>query len=192
MEKRVEFFYDYVSPYSYLANSQVEKIAGDRLVYRPMFLAGVMQVTGNRQPGALEVRGTYLSKDIDRWAKYYGIEYKHNPKFPLNTLQALRLAIVAQHDRVFDRIHAALFEASFIGQLDLGDAAVLATIVGSTGLDEESMLARTSEQSVKDELKSNTDEAIARGAFGAPTFFVGDEMFFGNDRFEFIREALWD
>jgi 2-hydroxychromene-2-carboxylate isomerase len=188
--KKLEFFYDYVSPYSYLANSQVSKVAGSNLVYRPMFLSAVMQATGNRPPGTLEVRGKYLRKDIARWAEHYGIEYNRNPKFPLNTLKALRLAIVAQRDGMFDQVHEALFEASFVSQSDLAEETVLAEIMQTAGMDEARTFARVAEQSVKDELKANTDEAIGRGAFGAPTFYVGEEMFFGNDRFDFITEAL--
>jgi 2-hydroxychromene-2-carboxylate isomerase len=189
MTKKLEFFYDYVSPYSYLANSQVTKVAGSKLVYRPMFLGAVMQATGNRPPGALEVKGNYLRKDIARWAKRYGIAYNRNPKFPLNTLKALRLAIVARQEGVFDRIHGALFDASFVHQLDLDDDEVLVEIMDTAGL-KNATFARIQEQSVKDEVKANSEEAISRGAFGAPTFYVGDEMFFGNDRFEFIEEAL--
>ena len=190
MAKKVEFFYDYVSPYSYLANSQLGKFDQSTLVYRPMFLGGVMQATGNRPPGALEVKGDYLRKDIARWARRYGIEYNRNPKFPLNTLKALRLAVVAQQDGVFDQVHDALFDASFVRQLDLDDDVVLAKIMQAAGLDQEATLARIGEQSVKDEVKANTEEAVSRGAFGAPTFFVGDDLFFGNDRFEFIEESL--
>jgi 2-hydroxychromene-2-carboxylate isomerase len=190
MAKKLEFFYDYVSPYSYLANSQLGRFDQSTLVYRPMFLGGVMQATGNRPPGALEVKGDYLRKDIARWARRYGIEYNRNPKFPLNTLKALRLAVVAQQDGVYDQVHDALFDASFVRQLDLDDDVVLAKIMQVAGLDQEATLARIGEQSVKDEVKANTEEAVDRGAFGAPTFFVGDDMFFGNDRFEFIEEAL--
>jgi 2-hydroxychromene-2-carboxylate isomerase len=190
MAKKLEFFYDYVSPYSYLANSQLGRFDQSTLVYRPMFLGGVMQATGNRPPGALEVKGDYLRKDIARWARRYGIEYNRNPKFPLNTLKALRLAVVAQQDGVYDQVHDALFDASFVRQLDLDDDVVLAKIMQVAGLDQEATLARIGEQSDKDEVKANTEEAVDRGAFGAPTFFVGDDMFFGNDRFEFIEEAL--
>ncbi len=190
MAKKLEFFYDYVSPYSYLANSQLGRFDQSTLVYRPMFLGGVMQATGNRPPGALEVKGDYLRKDIARWARRYGIEYNRNPKFPLNTLKALRLAVVAQQDGVYDQVHDALFDASFVRQLDLDDDVVLAKIMQVAGLDQEATLARIGEHSVKDEVKANTEEAVDRGAFGAPTFFVGDDMFFGNDRFEFIEEAL--
>lgn len=190
MGRKLEFFYDYVSPYSYLANSQVKVVGGSKLVYRPMFLAAVMQATGNRPPGTLEIRGKYLRKDIARWAAHYGIVFNRNPKFPLDTLKALRLAIVAQHDGSFDDVHRALFEASFVTQSDLGDEAVLAEIMNTAGMDEADTFGQMADQSVKDELRANTDEAISRGAFGAPTFFVGEEMFFGNDRFDFIKEAL--
>jgi 2-hydroxychromene-2-carboxylate isomerase len=190
MAGELEFFYDYVSPYSYLANSRVRKIGGANVVYRPMFLGGVMQATGNRPPGTLEIKGKYLRQDITRWAKHYGIAYNRNPKFPLDTLKALRLAIVAQHEGFFDQIHEALFDASFVQQLDLDDDNVLAGIVNAVGRDEILILERIADPAIKDELKANTNEAIARGAFGAPTFFVGDEMFFGNDRFDFIKEVL--
>lgn len=129
-------------------------------------------------------------QDIVRWAKRYGIAYNRNPKFPLDTLKALRVAIVAQHEGFFDQIHQALFDASFVQQPDLGDDTVLAGIVNAAGLDEVRIFERISDQAIKDELKTNTDEAIARGAFGAPTLFVGDEMFFGNDRFEFIEKPI--
>jgi len=190
MAKKLEFFYDYVSPYSYLANSQVSDVGGSKLVYRPMFLGGVMQATGNRPPGTLEVKGKYLRRDIARWAENYGIVYNRNPNFPQNTLKALRLAIVAQHDGIFPDVHRALYTAMFVDEKDLSDDKVLGEIMKSSGLDESTTFDRIAEQPIKDELKANTEEAVTRGAFGAPTFFVGDEMFFGNDRFEFIKEAL--
>jgi len=188
--RKLEFFYDYVSPYSYLANSQLGGFDRSTLVFRPMFLGGVMQATGNKPPGTLEIKGRYLRKDIARWAGHYGIGYNRNPKFPLNTLKALRLAIVAQQDGVFDQVHGALFDAAFVHQLDLGEDAVLANLMEAAGMDAEATFARIADKSVKDELKANTEEAIGRGAFGAPTFFVGEEMFFGNDRFGFINVAL--
>lgn len=190
MTKSLEFFYDYVSPYSYLANSQVSEVGGSNLVYHPMFLGAVMQATGNRPPGSVDIKGKYLRKDIARWASHYGVVYNRNPKFPQNTLKALRLAIVAQHDGVFDQVHDELFAAMFVHGSDMSDDTVLADIMNTAGLDESATFPRLADQSVKDELKANTDEAISRGAFGAPTFFVGDEMFFGNDRFGFIKEAL--
>jgi 2-hydroxychromene-2-carboxylate isomerase len=188
--KQLEFFYDYVSPYSYLADSQVRKIDGANLVYRPMFLGAVMQATGNKPPGSLAARGKYLRKDIARWASRYGVQYDRNPEFPQNTLKALRLAIVAREQGVFDEVHGGLFAAMFVHQSDMDDDETLAKIMNAAGMDESASFARIADQSIKDELKTNTDDAISRGAFGAPTFFVGEEMFFGNDRLDFVQEAL--
>ena len=190
MTKRLEFFYDYVSPYSYLANSRVREVGGSGLVYRPMFLGGVMQASGNLPPGTLEVKGQYLRKDIARWAEHYGIDYNRNPNFPQNTLKALRLAIVAQQDGIFPEVHGALYTAMFVDGKDLSDDRILGEIMNSTGLDAPATFSRIAQQAIKNELKANTEEAVARGAFGAPTFFVGDKMFFGNDRFDFIEKAL--
>ena len=190
MSDKLEFFYDYVSPYSYLANSQVSEVGGSKLVYRPMFLGAVMQATGNKPPGTLEVKGQYLRKDIARWASRYGVEYNRNPKFPQNTLKALRLALVAQKDGAFENVHNALFAAMFVHQSDLSDDALLSKIMNDADMNESATFERIEDQSIKDELKANTEDAVARGAFGAPTFFVGEQMFFGNDRFEFIKEAL--
>lgn len=190
MTKRLEFFYDYVSPYSYLANSRVREVGGSGLVYRPMFLGGVMQASGNLPPGTLEVKGQYLRKDIARWAEHYGIEYNRNPNFPQNTLKALRLAIVAQQDGIFPEVHGSLYTAMFVDGKDLSDDRILGEIMNSTGMDAPATFSRIAEQAIKNELKANTEEAVARGAFGAPTFFVGDKMFFGNDRFDFIEKAL--
>jgi len=190
ISEKLEFFYDYVSPYSYLANSQLSEVGGSKLVYRPMFLGGVMQATGNKPPGTLEIKGMYLRKDIARWALRYGVEYNRNPKFPQNTLKALRLALVAQKDGAFEEVHKALFAAMFVHQSDLSDDELLSKIMIDADMNESATFERIEDQSIKDELKANTEEAVARGAFGAPTFFVGEQMFFGNDRFEFIKEAL--
>lgn len=188
MSKTLEFFYDYVSAYSYLANSQVDKLDAE-IVYRPMFLGAVMRATGNNPPKTVKAKGDYLDHDIARWVDRYSIPFTMNPVFPQNTVNALRLAIVAQHEGCFDVVHQALFDAIWAMEKDLSDADCLAEIAASAGLSETS-LAMIGSDSIKDELRVNTDEAIARGAFGAPTFFIGDEMFFGNDRFEFIREAI--
>lgn len=186
MSGEVEFFYDYVSIYSYLADSQLENLASAEIVYRPMFLGAVMEATGNRPPGTVEAKRKYMMADIERWARRYSLPFKMNPVFPQNTLKALRLALVAQHEGVFEPVHRALFEAMWAREKELSDAAVLEEIAAAAGLSLEAI----EDRAIKDELKTNTEEAVARGAFGAPTFFVGEQMFFGNDRFGFIKDAL--
>ncbi len=190
MTAKLEFFYDYVSVYSYLADHVVGQFEGVDVVYRPMFLGAVMQATGNRPPATVAAKGKYLTKDVYRWVSRYDIPFKFNSIFPQKTLGALRLAVAAQRRGVYGDLHPALFDAAFVSDRDLGDPAVLADIVTTAGLDSEALLNDIGDQSVKDELKATTQEAVERGVFGAPTFFVGDQMFFGNDRFEFIREAL--
>ena len=186
MSMKVEFFYDYVSVYSYLANSQLSNLAGAEIVYRPMLLGAVMEATGNRPPGTVKAKGKYLQVDIKRWAERYSLTFKMNPVFPQNTLKALRLALVAQKKDVFDVLHQALFDAMWVHEKNLNDKQVLAEIAAKVALSLEDV----EDVAIKDELKANTNEACERGAFGAPTFFVGDQMFFGNDRFEFIEDAL--
>lgn len=190
MSAKLEFFYDYVSPYSYLANKGLSDFDADQIRYRPMFLGAVMKATGNSPPAYVEAKGDYLRRDIPRWAARYDVPFRFNSVFPQNTLAALRLAIVGQHSGTFGELHDRLFDAMFVDDRDLSDAATLRALLDDAGLDAAAHLSATESDTIKDELRANTDEAIRRGAFGAPTIFVGDEMFFGNDRFEFVRAAL--
>ena len=190
MKKKLEFFYDYVSVYSYLADSQLASFEDVEVVYRPMFLGAVMKASGNRPPATVPAKHRYLLADVALWAKHYRVPLTMNPLFPQNTVNALRLALVAQQEGLFPGLHRRLFDAMWAEQRSLEDDAVLATIAAEAGLDADTCMQAIGSQPIKDLLRANTDEAVARGAFGAPTFFVGDRMFFGNDRFEFIREAL--
>jgi 2-hydroxychromene-2-carboxylate isomerase len=189
MSIKVEFFYDYVSVYSYLANSQIASL-GANVVYRPMLIGAVMQATGNLPPATVEAKGNYMRRDVDRWCDHYGIAFNFNPEFPQNTVNALRIALVAQSRGEFDVVHQRLFDAMWVQQMNLGDPEVLASIVADAGLPAKDYIAAIADQGVKDVLRANTDEAISRGAFGAPNIFVGDEMFFGNDRMDFVKAAI--
>lgn len=190
MGKKLEFFYDYVSSYSYLANHHVRGMSGVEISYRPMFLGAVMKATGNRPPGTIPAKGAYLAADLARWADRYGIPFRFNSIFPQNTLKALRLAVVAERWGTFFDLHQPLFDAMFVHDLNLDDDDVLAGILTDSGLKSDDYLSAAADEDIKAALTRNTEEAVARGAFGAPTFFVGDDMFFGNDRFDFVREAL--
>ena len=128
MDRKLEFFYDYVSVYSYLANSQLETLEGADIVYRPMLLGAVMQATGNRPPATVEAKGRYLRSDVAAWARRYALPLTMNPLFPQNTLNALRLALLAQREGVFPEVHRRLFDAMWVEQRNLGDDAVLATL----------------------------------------------------------------
>lgn len=193
MSKRFEYFYDFVSPYSFLAHSQIAGLVertGAELVYRPFFLGGVMQSAGNSPPATVPAKGKYMSSDIARWLERYGIELKFNPFFPVNTIKAMRGALVAQDAGDLEAYNKALFAAMWQQEKNVAELDVLTEVIASAGLDPDSILKRIGEDDVKDRLKANTAEAVERGAFGAPTFFVEDEMFFGNDRLDFLEERL--
>ena len=195
MSKSVEFYFDFGSPTSYLAYTQLPKICaetGAELVYRPVLLGGVFQATGNASPIAVPAKGRYTLIDMTRFARRYGVPMKMNPHFPINTLTLMRAATGVQlrQPERFEALLACVFKGMWVDALNLGDPAVLGPLLAEAGFDPQALLALTAEQEVKDALKANTEAAIKRGMFGAPTFFVGNEMFFGQDRLDFVREAL--
>ncbi|MDP3737323.1 MAG: 2-hydroxychromene-2-carboxylate isomerase [Hyphomonadaceae bacterium] len=192
-QKQVEFFYDFTSPTAYLAWARLPSIVertGAKLVYRPMFLGGVMQTTGNRPPGMVAAKGKWMMADLDRWAKRFNTPFKRNPHFPMMTLMVQRAAQewVARPD--FDKYLAAIFNAAWRDQKNIADKETLAAIVSEAGFSASDFFAAAENPANKEKLKATTDEAVARGVFGAPTFFVGDEMHFGQDRLDFVEEAL--
>ena len=195
MSKSVEFYFDFGSPTSYLAYTQLPKICaetGAALVYRPVLLGGVFQATGNASPIAVPAKGRYTLIDMTRFARRYGVPMKMNPHFPINTLTLMRAAtgIQLRQPERFEALLACVFKGMWVDALNLGDPAVLGPLLAEAGFDPQALLALTAEQEVKGVLKANTEAAIKRGMFGAPTFFVGNEMFFGQDRLDFVREAL--
>ena len=195
----LEFFFDFGSPTTYLAHTQLPRIAaecGATLVYRPMLLGGVFKATGNASPVTVPAKGRWMGQDITRWARRYGVPFAFNPHFPINTLTLMRGAAGLQwrQPEAFGAYVEAVFQAMWVAPRKLGDlnelAALLATLPASLGLSAEAFAALVADPEVKARLVANTDEAVARGVFGAPTCFVGEAMFFGQDRLDFVREAL--
>jgi 2-hydroxychromene-2-carboxylate isomerase len=195
MAKTVEFFFDFGSPTSYLAWTQLPKLAaacGAQLVWRPMLLGGVFKATGNASPVMVPAKGRWMFQDMARWAQRYGVTLAMNPHFPINTLTLMRIAVGLQLRRPadFERYVDVVFGAMWAKPRNLGDAAVLSALLQEAGFDAEALLALAGDAEVKAALVAYTDEAVARGVFGAPTMFVGGQMFFGQDRLDFVREAL--
>jgi 2-hydroxychromene-2-carboxylate isomerase len=193
--KRVEFFYDYASTYSYLAHREIEQLATDRgaeLVYRPMVLGFVFKASGNSMPASVPAKAAYMMDDVRRWVRRYGLPFKMPSVFPVNTIRALRAAVAALEEGMFRPFHHAVMTAYWSQDQDIGDVDVLTAIADAAGVDGRRLIERSEEPVIKAALKANTDDAIARGVFGAPTFFVGDDMFWGNDRLEFVADALDD
>jgi 2-hydroxychromene-2-carboxylate isomerase len=189
MAKQVEFFFDYGSPFSYLADTQIAGLlqrTGAQIIYKPMLLGGVFKATGNASPITIPAKGKYMSADLPMWAAHYGVPMKMNPFFPINTIRIMRGAVAAQSAGCFPAYHSTMFRAMWAEGVNLGDANIVKAIFTQLGMDPDAV----ERDDVKERLRANTDEAVARGAFGAPTFFVGDAMFWGNDRMHFVEAAL--
>ncbi|NMZ37454.1 2-hydroxychromene-2-carboxylate isomerase [Pseudomonas proteolytica] len=195
MNKTLEFFFDLGSPTTYLAYTQLPGICaetGSQLVYQPILLGGIFKATGNASPITIAAKGRYLLQDLARYAKRYGVPLKFNPHFPINTLALMRAVTgiqLRQPERFIDFIDC-LFRALWVDGRNLGDPAVVAAVLAEHGFDPAQVLELAQDEAVKDALKHKTEEAIARGVFGAPSLFVGQQLFFGQDRLDFVREAL--
>jgi 2-hydroxychromene-2-carboxylate isomerase len=196
MSKQVEFYFDFGSPNAYLAYTQLPALAarcGAGIVWQPMLLGGVFQATGNRSPAEVPAKSRWSRTDIQRWVRRYGIEFRHNPHFPVNTLALMRGAVGVQlrgEEDAFRRYVDAMFRAMWVEERNLAEPVEVAHAVKAAGLDPEEVQAMIADPEVKTALKERTERAVERGVFGAPTFFVDDELFFGQDRMHFVEEAL--
>lgn len=195
MGKRVDFFFDVGSPASYLAWTQLPRIcqdAGAELVYRPMLLGGVFQATGNASPVTVPAKGRYVNMEYQRYARRYGVPLTMNSHFPIITLHLMRVVTGVQL-RSPERLSAlltAVFQAMWIDDLDLNDAALTSRTLANAGFSQAEVEALLGDPQVKAALRATTDEAVGRGVFGAPTTFVDHEMFFGQDKLDLIKEEL--
>jgi len=195
MSGSVEFFFDVGSPASYLAWTQLPALCegeGARLVYRPMLLGGVFQATGNASPAAVPVKGRYVNHDLARCAARMGVPFEMNPHFPIITLQLMRAVtgVQAHAPQRFEDFLRAVFEAIWVKRMNLNEPSVAAQALVAAGFDAAEVMALAADAQVKSQLRATTEEAVTRGVFGAPTMFVGEEMYFGQDRLDFVREAL--
>jgi 2-hydroxychromene-2-carboxylate isomerase len=181
MAKELEFLFDFGSPASYLAYKRVPDLAqrtGAAVDYIPMLLGGVFKATGNASPASVPAKGRWMNADLNRWAQRYGTAFNRNPFFPINTLHLMRGATGMIGDPRFGAYCDAVFDGMWLTPQNLGEPVQLVPVLEKAGV------------SVKDRLKATTERAVERGVFGAPTFFVGEEMFFGQDRMDFVEEAL--
>jgi 2-hydroxychromene-2-carboxylate isomerase len=191
--KTVEFLFDFGSPTSYLAYKQLPKIAarhGARIQWTPILLGAVFKATGNTSPAMVPAKARYMNLDLARFAKRYGVVLNFNAHFPVNTLPLMRGAVAYQPTSHFDLYVNAMFDAMWAHPRNLNDQAEIAHVLNDIGIEPDDFLARIERPDVKERLKANTEGAVARGVFGAPTFFVNGDMFFGQDRLDFVEEKL--
>lgn len=195
MTKTVEFYFDLGSPTTYLAHTQLAKICADtqsELIYIPMLLGGVFKATGNASPAMIPAKGRYMFQDLDRFAKRYGVQLRFNPHFPINTLILMRAVTGMQmrQPQRFAEFVDCLFKALWVEGRNLNDPQTVAAVLTENGFAPLEIMALTNDELVKAALKENTEAAIKRGVFGAPSMFIGDQLFFGQDRLDFLEEAL--
>jgi len=195
MARQFEFWFDLGSPAAYLAWKRLPKFlarTGATVVYRPMLLGGVFKAQGNASPVTIPAKGKWLYGDLARFARRDGVPLVYPPAFPINTLALMRGATGLQmrNPERFVPYVEAMFDAIFGQARDLRDDKVVAEVLAKAGFDPAGIMALAADPEVKQALIRNTEEAVARGVFGAPTFFVGDDMFWGQDRMDFVAEAL--
>ncbi len=195
---KVEFHFDVGSPNAYLVHKLIpgiEQRTGAKLIYVPILLGGVFKLTNNQAP-MVQFKGIrnkleYQRLEFTRFIRTHGLaRFKMNPHFPVNTVQVMRGAVAAEMDGQLARYVDAVFRNMWEEGLKMDDPAVITAALTQSGLDGARTLARIQDQDVKDKLLANTEASVARGTFGAPTFFVGDEMFFGKDRLREVEEEI--
>ena len=192
MPRTIEFYYDFGSPASYIAHCRLKSVAartGAIVELIPILLGAVFKATGNASPIECPAKGRYVAVDLMRFAARDGVPFASNPHFPINTTRLIRAATALRGDPGYARYVDFAFDAMWHFPRNLGDPAEMAAVLTNAGFDAEAVVARAASPEVKDALRATTDVAIARGVFGAPTMFVGDEMWFGQDRVDWVEAA---
>jgi 2-hydroxychromene-2-carboxylate isomerase len=195
MTKTFDYYFDFGSLATYLAHTQMQKIkleTGASPNYLPMLLGAVFKATGNSSPVSVPAKGKYIFVDFKRFADSYGVPLEINPFFPIITTTLMRMLTGLQM-RSDARMHDfmdLIFKAIWVDALNLNDPEVVERVLSEAQFDPAELLLLANEQTTKDKLKEVTTQAVDRGVFGAPTFFVGDQMFWGQDRIEQLKSAL--
>lgn len=194
MRKTLDFYFDFGSPTAYLAHKRLGQLSARYAVdvnYKAMLLGGVFKATGNTSPAAIPAKGHYMmTHDLPRFARRYDVELNPNPYFPINTLSLMRTVIAAQRLDCAQTFINVVYDAIWVHEKNMGNAEVVAAVLTEQALDAEALLNLSQDPAVKAALIANTDAAVALGIFGTPTFFMGREMYFGQDRLDFVEEAL--
>ena len=192
MTKTVTFCFDFGSPYSYLAYNYLSPIkdAGAQIELKPVLLGGIFKATGNQPPATVQKKGEYMFRDIQRWSKKLNVSFKMNPYFPILTVPHMRGAILAQKKNILEDYMQSMFDSMWLKGLNLNDQEILTQVASESGLDPNDFAEGISSDEIKNELKATTQFAIDKGAFGVPTYFSENEMFWGIDSVKFLVESL--
>lgn len=195
MSKNFEFYFDYGSPYSYLANTQMERLAEKnhcKIIYKPVLIGGIFKQTGNKPPiqNPVKEKVAYNIKDIEHWRELYQVPFNWNPHFPVNTLLLMRIATALYQHKNFPVFHHAAFNAIWVDKKNMTDPNEIITLLKSLNFNAEEVLNAAQEPENKELLKQNTEAAVQYGVFGLPSFRVNNELIFGNDRLVLVEHFL--
>ena len=193
MTRTIEFLFDFGSPTTFLAHRRIAGIVartGAVVDYVPVLLGAIFKATGNASPVAVPAKRRYMATDMSRFARRHGIDLAVNPHFPINTIALMRGATAYRGTASYGRYVETMFDAMWARPVDLGNPESVADVLTAAGFDPAAFVALNAKDDVKETLKATTEAAIERGVFGAPTFFVDDEMFFGQDRLDWVEAAV--
>jgi len=194
----VEFHFDFGSPNAYLSHRvipEIERRTGATFRYVPVLLGGVFKATNNRSPAeafaGIRNKLDYDRLETERFLRRHGITtFRRNPFFPVNTLRIMRGAVAAEMDGGLAKYVEAVFHHMWEAPKNMQEPEVIRAALDCTGIDGAAMLTRIEDQTVKQQLIANTEASVARGSFGSPTFFIGDEIWFGKDRLRDVEDAI--
>ena len=191
--KKIDFYFDISSPYSYLAHEQIKRFEKENKIkvnYMPILLGGIHQLANITAPGLNPSRAKHMIKDLKICADWFKVKFQFNRYFPLKTVNIMRGALVAEKEGFLNNYVDQFYKAAWVDSLNLNDDKILERFIKNMDINPKSFIEKLSDQKIKDDLKTKTNNAFKKGVFGAPTFIVGSKIFFGQDRLEFVfREA---
>jgi len=189
MIKPFEFYFDFISPYSFLAHKEIRKIEKTNAIkikYMPILLGGLHDLAGIIAPGFIPIKAKYMIKDCKLWAEKYNITFKFNNYFPIKTLDLMRCVLVAEKKNFSQNFINNVFDAIWKDGLNLNDNIIVEKLLKNLDINPKTFLLESVDSKIKDELKKRTDAAYKKGVFGAPSFIVNNNVFWGQDRLEFV------
>jgi len=189
MIKPFEFYFDFVSPYSFLAHKEIRKIEKTNAIkikYMPILLGGLHDLAGIKAPGFIPIKAKYMIKDCKLWAEKYNITFKFNNYFPIKTLDLMRCVLVAEKESFSQNFINKVFDAIWKDGLNLNDNIIVEKLLKNLDINPKTFLMESVDFKIKDELKKRTDDAHKKGVFGAPSFIINNNVFWGQDRLEFV------
>ena len=193
MIKPLEFYFDFISPYSFLAHKQIRKIEnkeGIKIIYKPVLLGGLHNLHGIKAPAFIPAKAKHMVRDCKLIAEKNNIRFKFNSYFPIRSLNLMRGVLVAEEDNIKKYYIDNIFNTIWQDGLNMNDAIVIQKILQNLNINPKTFSLRTTSSLIKDLLRKKTNDAYEKGVFGAPTFVVNNKIFWGQDRIEFaLREA---